>query len=48
MQKIYLTKQVCVCYIIRVVENKVEYPLSPEHKFAVSHGLIPQTSHMRI
>lgn len=48
MQKIYLTKQVCVCYIIRVVENKVEYPLSPEHKFTVSHGLIPQTSHMRI
>ena len=48
MQKIYLTKRESVCYSIRVVKNKVEYPLSPEHKFTVSHGLIPQTSHMRI
>ena len=31
-----------------VVKKQVEYPLSPEHKFTVSHGLIPQTSHMRI
>ena len=43
-----LDETVCVCYIIRVVENKVEYPLSPEHKFTVPHGLIPQRSHMRI
>ena len=47
--KKYTWRNECVYVILsELLENKVEYPLSPEHKFTVSHGLIPQTSHMRI
>lgn len=43
-----LTFYIELCYDTEVVENKVEYPLSPEHEFTVTHGLIPQTSHVSI